>query len=59
MVWSLPDGEVFAWAAGEAGEMRNLRRLLINELNIPVGRMRVTGYWKRATSNFDHHTPLD
>lgn len=55
----LPDGDVFAWAAGEAGEMRNVRRLLINELEIPLDRMRVTGYWKRATSNFDHHSPLD
>ena len=54
-----PEGDVFAWAAGEAGEMRAVRRHLVNERGIPQDRMRVTGYWKRAISNWDHHTPLD
>ena len=54
-----PPGQVFAWAAGEAGEMREVRRHLLNERGIPLERMRVTGYWKRTVSNWDHHTPLD
>ncbi len=54
-----PEGDVFAWAAGEAGEMRAIRRHLVNERGIPLERMRITGYWKRAISNWDHHTPLE
>jgi NADPH-dependent ferric siderophore reductase len=54
-----PQGEVFAWAAGEASEMRAVRRHLLQERGISLERMRVTGYWKRAVSNFDHHSPLD
>jgi NADPH-dependent ferric siderophore reductase len=54
-----PPGDVFAWAAGEAGEMREVRRHLLNERGIPAERMRVTGYWKRAISNWDHHLPLE
>ncbi len=54
-----PLGNVFAWAAGEAGEMREVRRHLLSERGIPLPRMRITGYWKRAVSNFDHHSPLD
>lgn len=56
---SLPDRPGFAWAAGEAGMMRSIRRHILNERNIPETRMRVTGYWKRATPNYDHHQPLD
>lgn len=52
-------GKVFAWAAGEVEEMRAVRRHLLRERKIPLERMRVTGYWKRAVSNFDHHTSLD
>jgi NADPH-dependent ferric siderophore reductase len=55
----LPEGDVFAWAAGEAGEMRLVRRHLLNELQIAPERMRVTGYWKRAISDWDHHLPLE
>lgn len=55
----LPPGNVFVWAAGEAGEMRAVRRHLVQERHIPIERMRVTGYWKRSISNWDHHIPLD
>ncbi len=50
---------VFVWAAGEASEMRAVRRHLLQERGISLERMRVTGYWKRATANWDHHLPLD
>lgn len=54
-----PTGEIFAWASGEATSMRAVRRHLLQEREIPQDRMRITGYWKRAVSNYDHHLPLD
>lgn len=55
----LPAGDLFAWAAGEAGSVRAVRRHLLDERGIPDARMRMTGYWKRAVANYDHHLPLD
>jgi NADPH-dependent ferric siderophore reductase len=54
-----PSGNIFAWASGEASSIRTVRRHLLNERNIPAGWMRMTGYWKRAIANYDHHLPLD
>ncbi|HUZ02138.1 MAG TPA: siderophore-interacting protein [Thermomicrobiaceae bacterium] len=54
-----PRGEVFAWAAGEASSIRAVRRHLLQERGIPAEQMRMTGYWKRAVVNYDHHQPLD
>jgi NADPH-dependent ferric siderophore reductase len=54
-----PSGTVFAWAAGEASSMRALRRHLLNERGIAPDWARITGYWKRAVENYDHHQPLD
>jgi NADPH-dependent ferric siderophore reductase len=56
---TLPDGDGFAWAAGEANAMRAVRRHWLDDRAIPDTRMRVTGYWKRAIANYDHHLPLD
>jgi len=56
---TLPDGDGFSWAAGEATAMRSVRRHWLDERGIPDTRMRVTGYWKRAIANYDHHLPLD
>jgi len=56
---TLPDGPGFAWAAGEASAMRVVRRHWLRERGLPDTRMRVTGYWKRAIPNYDHHLPLD
>lgn len=56
---TFPSGEVFAWAAGEASSMRATRRHLFQERDIPETRSRITGYWKRAIANYDHHLPLD
>ncbi|HET9015760.1 MAG TPA: siderophore-interacting protein [Thermomicrobiaceae bacterium] len=54
-----PRGAVFAWAAGEASSIRAVRRHLLGERGIPSEQMRMTGYWKRAVANYDHHLPLD
>jgi NADPH-dependent ferric siderophore reductase len=56
---TLPDGQGFAWAAGEAASLRSLRRHLLDEREITQEWMRMTGYWKRAIANWDHHQPLD
>ena len=54
-----PRGKVFAWAAGEASSMRQVRRHLLDERGLPPEQARVTGYWKRAIANYDHHQPLE
>jgi len=53
-----PDGNVFAWAAGEASSIKAVRRHLVDR-GIPLPRMRMTGYWKRSSPNWDHHTPVE
>jgi NADPH-dependent ferric siderophore reductase len=50
---SLPDGEGYAWCAGEAGCMSALRRVLVDELGHDRHAMRVAAYWKHGAS--DHH----
>lgn len=54
-----PDGNVFAWAAGETTSIAPVRRHLLREREIPSDWMRMTGYWKRAIPNWDHHTPFE
>lgn len=47
-------GDVFAFAAGEAGAMRPIRRYLREHL--PTDQVDVDGYWKRGVANLDHHS---
>jgi len=54
---SLPDGEGFAWAAGEAAAMAILRQVLLQEKHHPREAMRVAAYWKRGA--LAHHQNLD
>jgi NADPH-dependent ferric siderophore reductase len=49
----------FVWAAGEAQSLVPVRRYLRRELGFDRSRVLVDGYWKRGTSNLDHHAPLD
>jgi len=51
---SLPAGEGFAWAAGEAATMRELRPLLL-EKGLPKEALKVAAYWKAGASAF-HET---
>ena len=53
----LPVGEGYAWCAGEAGTMAQLRRLLIDAKGIDRHAMRVAAYWKRGASA--HHENLE
>lgn len=55
----LPAGEFFVWAGGEAGQLKHIRRYLIDELGARKEWSSITGHWKRGEDNFDHHAPLD
>jgi NADPH-dependent ferric siderophore reductase len=54
---ALPAGDGFAWAAGEAAEMADLRNMLFNERGIAKENMRVAAYWKRGATA--HHENLE
>ena len=53
---ALPAGAGYAWAAGEARAMRDLRAVLADEIGLPKDAMRVSAYWKRGVA--DHHEDL-
>jgi NADPH-dependent ferric siderophore reductase len=55
---TFPEGNVFAWAAGEASSIKAVRRHLVDR-GIPLPQMRMTGYWKRSIPNWDHHIPVE
>lgn len=52
----IPEGEGYAWAAGEASVMKRVRECLLVEKAHPQVAMRVAAYWKRGAS--DHHEEL-
>lgn len=43
----LPEGEPFAWVAGEAVTIAPIRRFLRDELGYPKDHVEVVGYWRR------------
>lgn len=47
---SLPEGEGYVWAAGEAAAMREVRQYLVNERGIHKTRIRASAYWKRGNA---------
>ncbi|WP_066737152.1 siderophore-interacting protein [Cupriavidus sp. D384] len=47
---SLPAGEGYVWAAGEAAAMREVRQYLVNERGIHKTRIRASAYWKRGNA---------
>lgn len=55
---TVPDdlGDLFAFAAGEAGDITPIRRWLRREVGLPKRQIAVDGYWKRGTADHDHHT---
>ncbi len=50
----LPDGEGFAWAAGEASAMASVRALLVAK-GLPKEALKVAAYWKAGAAAF-HET---
>jgi NADPH-dependent ferric siderophore reductase len=53
----LPDGEGFAWCAGEARRMAQARDVLLEHHRHPREAMRVAAYWKHGAADF--HERLD
>lgn len=53
----LPQGDGFAWCAGEATLMARLREILLAEKGLPKEAMRVAAYWRHGASDF--HEQLD
>lgn len=54
-----PEGEYFAWAGGEAGQIKAVRRYLLDERGARKEWTSMTGHWKRGEADHDHHAPLD
>lgn len=48
----LPPGDGFAWCAGEARVMAELRQVLSDHHHLPREAMRVAAYWKAGASAF-------
>jgi NADPH-dependent ferric siderophore reductase len=53
----LPPGEGFAWCAGEAGEVRALRQVFVEEKAQHGHAIRAAAYWKRGATA--HHENLE
>lgn len=52
----LPDGDGYAWCAGEASAMASLRRELVEVKGHPPEAIRAAAYWKRGARG--HHENL-
>lgn len=53
----LPPGEGYVWAAGEAAEMAELRRILVDEKGHDKRAIRAAAYWKRGATA--HHENIE
>lgn len=51
----LPDGVGYVWVAGEALSIKPARRWLSRDLGLDRDSYDVDGYWRRGTTNHDHH----
>ncbi|WP_231942588.1 siderophore-interacting protein [Cupriavidus taiwanensis] len=54
---TLPQGEGYVWAAGEAAAMKAVRQYLVGERGIDKKRIRASAYWKRGDAAV--HQTLD
>ncbi|MFF9349200.1 siderophore-interacting protein [Streptomyces sp. NPDC014734] len=51
---TVPEGErAYVWVAGEAGQIKPLRRWVRDELRLDRADHDITGYWKRGIADFD------
>ncbi|WP_430478378.1 siderophore-interacting protein [Streptomyces sp. P11-1] len=53
------DGVDAAWVAGEASVVRDLRRHLVGERQLPKAAVEFSGYWRRALTQDDAPTEED
>ncbi len=51
--------DTWAWAAGEALAMREVRRVLLDKPGLSADTVKVTGYWRRDRSDYDYEAPLE
>ncbi|MDB6048897.1 MAG: yqjH [Pseudomonas sp.] len=42
----MPEGELYAWVATEAGLSRKVRRVLLNEFGLSEQQVKTSGYWR-------------
>ncbi len=54
----LYSADTFAWAAGEALAMREVRRVLLEQHGLARENVKVTGYWRRDEPDYDYDAPL-
>ena len=54
---ALPEGDGYAWCAGEASCMAALRRELVDVKGHPREAIRAAAYWKRGA--IGHHENLE
>ncbi|QFG20202.1 siderophore-interacting protein [Actinomadura sp. WMMB 499] len=52
------DGQVYAWAAGEAGMLRPFRRWLKEDRPVDPGHTDISGYWRAGRSQDQHAKQL-
>ncbi|MFJ8923113.1 NADPH-dependent ferric siderophore reductase, contains FAD-binding and SIP domains [Streptomyces sp. LamerLS-316] len=51
---AVPEGErLYVWVAGEAGQIKPLRRWVRDEMGLEKADHDITGYWKRGVADFD------
>jgi NADPH-dependent ferric siderophore reductase len=51
----LPEGDGYAWAAGEYSEIKAVRGLLTDRLGIDRGRIRAASYWRKSAAATHEH----
>jgi NADPH-dependent ferric siderophore reductase len=55
LLWEVPDGDAagscYAWLAGEAGVVKQLRRHLVGDLGVPRGAVAFMGYWRQGVAS--------
>jgi NADPH-dependent ferric siderophore reductase len=54
---ALPAGEGYAWCAGEAALVRELRRILVDDKGLGRHAIRASAYWKRGANA--HHEDIE
>ncbi|SFK41521.1 siderophore-interacting protein [Geodermatophilus ruber] len=55
LLWEVPDTDAaagcYAWLAGEAGVVKQLRRRLVGDLGVPRGAVAFMGYWRQGLAS--------
>jgi len=49
---TLPTADGFAWGAGEASVIAQVRDVLLNEKKIPLESTRISAYWKKGAADY-------